>query len=75
MSTADHEIIADAARARLSSFKVPTLWLAVSDPEHVPMLATGKVDKSALQQLLRARGVPQSSFISSIRGINKQVSI
>lgn len=33
------------------------LWLVVSDPEHVPMSATGKVDKSALQQLLRARGV------------------
>ena len=52
-----HEIVADAARARLSSFKVPTLWLVVADPEHVPMSATGKVDKSALQQLLRARGV------------------
>jgi acyl-CoA synthetase (AMP-forming)/AMP-acid ligase II len=57
VSTADHEIVADAARARLSSFKVPTLWLVVPDPEQVPMSATGKVDKSALQQLLRARGV------------------
>jgi acyl-CoA synthetase (AMP-forming)/AMP-acid ligase II len=57
VSTAGHETVADAARARLSSFKVPTLWLVVSDPEHVPLLATGKVDKSTLRQLLHARGV------------------
>ena len=57
VSTADHESVADAARARLSSFKVPTLWLVVSDPEDVPMLATGQIDTSALQHLLRARGV------------------
>jgi acyl-CoA synthetase (AMP-forming)/AMP-acid ligase II len=53
----DHEAVAIAARARLSSFKIPTLWLVVADPECVPMLTTGKVDKSALQSLLRARGV------------------
>ncbi len=57
VSAADHEIVADAARARLSSFKVPTLWLVVPDPGAVPMSTTGKVDKSALQELLRARGV------------------
>ena len=49
--------LADAARARLSSFKVPTLWLVVPDADAVPMSATGKVDKRALQQLLRTRGV------------------
>jgi acyl-CoA synthetase (AMP-forming)/AMP-acid ligase II len=53
----DHEALANAARARLSAFKVPTLWLVVADPECVPLLTTGKVDKSALQSLLRARGV------------------
>jgi len=37
-------------RTRLSSFKVPTRWLVV-DPGDVPMTATGKVDKTALQQL------------------------
>ena len=57
VSAADHEIVAGAARARLSSFKVPTLWLVVPDPGDVPMTATGKVDKAALQALLRARGV------------------
>ena len=56
-SLAAHEILADAARERLSSFKVPTLWLVVPDPEQVPMSATGKVDKSAVQQLLREHGV------------------
>jgi acyl-coenzyme A synthetase/AMP-(fatty) acid ligase len=43
-------------RQRLSSFKVPTRWLAVTEPSAVPMSATGKVDKAALQQLLRTRG-------------------
>ena len=57
MSNADPESLADAARARLSSFKVPTLWLVVSNPDAVPMSATGKVDKAALQRLLRSRGV------------------
>jgi acyl-CoA synthetase (AMP-forming)/AMP-acid ligase II len=56
VSGADTESLADAARERLSSFKVPTLWLVVPDPESVPMSATGKVDKSALQQLLLERG-------------------
>jgi acyl-CoA synthetase (AMP-forming)/AMP-acid ligase II len=57
VSSADPESLADAARTRLSSFKVPTLWLVVPSPEPVPMSATGKVDKRALQQLLRSRGV------------------
>jgi acyl-CoA synthetase (AMP-forming)/AMP-acid ligase II len=51
------EALADAARARLSAFKVPTLWLVLPDPDGVPMSATGKVDKPALQRLLRERGV------------------
>jgi acyl-CoA synthetase (AMP-forming)/AMP-acid ligase II len=53
----DPETLADAARARLSSFKVPTLWLVAPDAEQVPMSATGKVDKNALQQILRSHGV------------------
>jgi acyl-CoA synthetase (AMP-forming)/AMP-acid ligase II len=56
VSRADPDSLADAARERLSSFKVPTLWLVVPDPESVPMSATGKVEKSALQQLLLSRG-------------------
>ena len=39
----------------LSSFKVPTLWLLASSDD-VPMTATAKVDKSALQELLRSKG-------------------
>jgi len=57
VSPTDHRALADAARARLSSFKVPTLWLVVADGESVPMSATGKVDKPTLQRLLLARGV------------------
>jgi hypothetical protein len=41
----------------LSAFKVPTLRLVVADPALVPMSATGKLAKPALQQLVRARGV------------------
>jgi acyl-CoA synthetase (AMP-forming)/AMP-acid ligase II len=57
VSSATPETLADAARARLSSFKVPTLWLVVASSDAAPMSATRKVDKSALQQLLRSRGV------------------
>ena len=57
VSRAEAESLADAARERLSAFKVPTLWLVVPDADRVPMTATGKVDKSALEQLLRERGV------------------
>jgi acyl-CoA synthetase (AMP-forming)/AMP-acid ligase II len=56
VSKEDAATLAEAARARLSAFKVPALWLVVPDPEHVPMSATGKVDKTALQQLLRVHG-------------------
>jgi acyl-CoA synthetase (AMP-forming)/AMP-acid ligase II len=37
------------ARARLSAFKVPTRWLIVA-PGDLPITATGKVDKAALQR-------------------------
>jgi acyl-CoA synthetase (AMP-forming)/AMP-acid ligase II len=47
--------LAMEAKSILSSFKVPTLWLLASADE-VPMTATAKVDKSALQELLRSKG-------------------
>jgi acyl-CoA synthetase (AMP-forming)/AMP-acid ligase II len=52
VSDADPDALAEATRARLSSFKVPTVWLVVPDRQTVPLLATGKVDKARLQQLL-----------------------
>jgi acyl-coenzyme A synthetase/AMP-(fatty) acid ligase len=52
--------LVEAARARLSGFKVPTRWLVVTDPGTVPRLASGKVDGRALRQLLRERGVVRS---------------
>ena len=54
---AEVEGLAAAARVRLSAFKVPTLWLVVRDPDALPISATGKIDKRALQALLVSRGV------------------
>jgi acyl-CoA synthetase (AMP-forming)/AMP-acid ligase II len=48
--------LAAAARARLSSFKVPTRWLLTTDAAAVPLLPTAKVDKPALQSLLTTKG-------------------
>ena len=56
MSSAAPELLATTARARLSAFKVPTLWIVVADSQSVPLSATGKLDKPALQRLLRERG-------------------
>jgi acyl-CoA synthetase (AMP-forming)/AMP-acid ligase II len=44
------------ARARLSSFKVPKRWVLLHSPAGVPTMATGKVDKPGLQQLVRSAG-------------------
>jgi acyl-CoA synthetase (AMP-forming)/AMP-acid ligase II len=46
----DAELTA-GAKARLSSFKVPTRWRAVTDDD-VPMLSTGKVSLPGLRALL-----------------------
>jgi acyl-CoA synthetase (AMP-forming)/AMP-acid ligase II len=51
------ERVAEAARARLSSFKVPTRWLVVAEASAVPTSATGKIDQPALRRLLQERGV------------------
>ena len=50
------DAVRDAARDRLSAFKVPTRWLVTEAAGEVPMLGSGKVDKPALQQLLSDRG-------------------
>ena len=42
--------LARETKTRVSSFKVPTHWLVIG-PDDVPMMSTGKVDKTALQQL------------------------
>jgi acyl-CoA synthetase (AMP-forming)/AMP-acid ligase II len=42
-----------AARQRLSAFKVPTVWLAVDSDDAIPRKATGKVDVTALREMLR----------------------
>ncbi len=48
--------LVEHARSRLSSFKVPTLWVVTLDADVVPMTATAKVDKSKLQQILAESG-------------------
>lgn len=56
VTDAPRDDVAAAARARLSAFKVPTVWLVVPDLGVVPVAPTGKVVKSRLQELLRTRG-------------------
>jgi acyl-CoA synthetase (AMP-forming)/AMP-acid ligase II len=41
-----------AARKRLSSFKVPTVWLLVDSDEDIPRGSTGKVDVRRLREML-----------------------
>ena len=41
------------ARMMLSAYKVPTRWLVTPTADMVPTTPTGKVDKAALQALLR----------------------
>ena len=45
-----------AARARLSAFKLPTHWVVTACVDDVPMTPTAKVDKAALQALLKRTG-------------------
>ncbi|OBF13426.1 class I adenylate-forming enzyme family protein [Mycobacterium sp. ACS4331] len=46
--------VPDAARARLSSFKVPTIWRFLDDEGAIPRGSTGKVDVTRLRELLSA---------------------
>jgi len=48
--------IVAGARERLSAFKVPSCWRVTASVADVPVTATGKVDKAALQALLAAEG-------------------
>ena len=61
VSDASVEALHAAARQRLSAFKVPARWLVTREPGLVPLLASGKVDKTALQRLLQAEGRPTAS--------------
>ena len=44
------------ARTKLSSYKVPTVWLLLDTDDDVPRGATGKVDVRRLRELLAGRG-------------------
>jgi acyl-coenzyme A synthetase/AMP-(fatty) acid ligase len=61
ITDASAESLRLAVRARISAFKVPTRWVVTPESAVVPMLASGKVDKTALQQLLLSEGHPAAS--------------
>jgi acyl-CoA synthetase (AMP-forming)/AMP-acid ligase II len=48
--------LAARVRERLSAFKVPSCWVVTASADAVPMTATAKVDKTALQALLAREG-------------------
>jgi acyl-CoA synthetase (AMP-forming)/AMP-acid ligase II len=50
------ELLDREARARLSAFKVPKRWVLLDSPADIPTMATGKVDKGGLQDLIRNAG-------------------
>jgi acyl-CoA synthetase (AMP-forming)/AMP-acid ligase II len=52
--------VVDGASAALSSFKIPAIWLVSESADLVPLSATSKVDKVALQDLLLRDGIRQS---------------
>jgi acyl-CoA synthetase (AMP-forming)/AMP-acid ligase II len=52
------DAIRQALRERLSAFKMPRRWVLVSSLAEIPMLATGKLDRTALRRLLEQRGSP-----------------
>jgi len=52
VSDASVDEVRTALKERLSAFKVPSVWLVTPHVDAVPLRATGKVDKAALQALL-----------------------
>jgi acyl-CoA synthetase (AMP-forming)/AMP-acid ligase II len=56
ISARDLGEIAAEARASLSSFKVPALWVVLGSVEDVPRTATGKVSPAGIKDLLIERG-------------------
>lgn len=55
VSTTPLDELVARTRERLSAFKVPTNWVVTDSDGDVPMTATAKVDKAALQDLLQQR--------------------
>jgi acyl-coenzyme A synthetase/AMP-(fatty) acid ligase len=49
--------VAQGARVRLSSFKVPTRWYLTPALDELPVLASGKADLVALRQIIEEKGV------------------
>ncbi len=52
VGTVEPEQLRTAAKTILSSFKVPTVWLVLPDDDAVPRGGTGKVNTTALREML-----------------------
>jgi acyl-CoA synthetase (AMP-forming)/AMP-acid ligase II len=55
--------VAEAARERLSAFKLPVRWVILASLDDLPKLASGKLDKPGLRKLL-AEGQPTPARVS-----------
>ena len=55
-SASTPEQLRQSARALLSSFKVPTIWLLLDSDDAIPRGPTGKVDTARLRELLAGAG-------------------
>jgi acyl-CoA synthetase (AMP-forming)/AMP-acid ligase II len=53
----DLAALAQAARGRLSAFKLPARWVVLKSLDELPTLSTGKLDKAGLKTLLSAGAV------------------
>jgi acyl-CoA synthetase (AMP-forming)/AMP-acid ligase II len=56
VSTVPIDQLVASVRETLSAFKVPTRWIVTGAADAVPMTATAKVDKAALQEMLAREG-------------------
>ena len=54
----DIDALAAQARERLSAFKLPTRWTVLGSIRDLPMLASGKLDKTAFRALVAAGRTP-----------------
>lgn len=54
-----------AARAVLSTFKVPTIWVLLESDDSIPRGSTGKVDIAALRELLSRHGRTTDSAVET----------
>jgi len=62
VGTVEPEQLRAAAKAVLSSFKVPTIWLILPDDTTIPRGGTGKVNTTALRDMLARTTAPEEQI-------------